>query len=487
MKAGTYRKALLMIIGLALALGGGYLLGSSPHEHGAAEPKSGEAASKVQYTCSMHPFIIRDAPGSCPICGMALTPVKVDKKGGTAATEAVKWRSPMDPTYVRDVPGKDAMGHDLVPVRESGADPEGILIDPQTIQNMGVRTESVVKRRLQRTVRTVGVISAADDRQFSVNAKIDGWVERLYVNQQGQPVHKGQPLLEIYSPDLVAAQQEFLLALDNRRRLAASPLPEIAAGADRLLEASRTRLQYWGISPEQILNLERSGQARKTLTLASDHTGVVTSKKVLAGARIMAGEELLQIADLSKVWIIADIYEYEIPWVKTGQAVRVELPLAGGRVMDGTITFLSPYLENETRTIKARIELANPGLELKPAMFVNVSISTGAKEDVLAIPMTALLNSGKEQTVFVSLGEGRFAPRRVTSGVRDDDGSIQILSGLHEGEEVVVSAQFMLDSESRLKEALAKMSSPKTEAAPARKTAPADTKADTRALDELFK
>ncbi|KAF0188675.1 MAG: cobalt-zinc-cadmium resistance protein [Desulfobulbaceae bacterium] len=482
MKAGTNVKVILVIIGLALALGGGYLLGISPHEHGDTVPGTGKDAPKVQYTCSMHPFIIRDAPGSCPICGMSLTPVKVDKKSVTSGSEVQKWRSPMDPTYVRDAPGKDAMGHDLVPVTESGDTSEGIRIDPQTIQNMGVRTEKVVKRKLQRTVRTVGLISVAEDQQFSVNSKIDGWVERLYINQQGQPIKKGQPLLEIYSPDLVAAQQEYLLALENRRRLAASPHPEIAAGADRLLEASRTRLQYWDISPEQIRTLERSGQARKTLTLASEHAGIVTSKKVLSGARIMAGEELLQIADLSKVWIIADIYEYEIPWVKAGQSVRVELPLAGGKVIDGTIAYLYPYLESETRTIKARIELANPGLELKPSMYANVSIGTGAVEASLAIPMTALLNSGKGQTVFVSLGEGRFAPRSVKSGVRDDDGFIQILSGLNEGEEVVVSAQFMLDSESRLREALDKMSSPKTESA-----APAPPKAAANALDELFK
>ncbi|MBV5306750.1 MAG: efflux RND transporter periplasmic adaptor subunit [Desulfobulbaceae bacterium] len=490
MTAKANVKTILVIIGLALALGGGYLLGSNPHEHehDATVPGTGQEARKVQYTCSMHPFIIRDAPGSCPICGMSLTPVKVDKNSVTTGNEIQKWRSPMDPTYVRDAPGKDSMGHDLVLVTESGTASEGIRIDPLTIQNMGVRTEKVVKRKLQRTVRTIGLISAAEDQQFSVNSKIDGWVERLFVNQQGQPIKKGQPLLEIYSPDLVAAQQEYLLALENRRRLAASPYPEIAAGADRLLEASRTRLQYWDISPEQIRSMERSGQVHKTLTLASEHAGVVTSKKVLSGARIMAGEELLQITDLSKVWIIADIYEYEIPWVKAGQAVQVELPLAGSKVIDGTISYLYPYLENETRAIKARIEVANPGQDLKPSMYANVSIGTGAVEDSLAIPLTALLNSGKGQTVFVSLGEGRFAPRSVKSGVRDDDGFIQILSGLNEGDEVVVSAQFMLDSESRLREALDKMSAPKTSAAaPAPEAIPAEKKADAKALDELFK
>ncbi|MBV5317879.1 MAG: efflux RND transporter periplasmic adaptor subunit [Desulfobulbaceae bacterium] len=459
MQATTSVKAIIVVIGLALALGGGYLLGISRHEHWASTPVAGQAAAKVQYTCSMHPFIIRDAPGACPICGMALTPVKTEKSGGAG-----------------------------MPVQNDGEAAGVIRIDPVTLQNMGVRTEKVAKRQLQRTIRTVGLITVAEDRQFSVNAKIEGWVERLYVNQQGQPLHKGQPLMEIYSPELVAAQQEYLLATENRRRLVASPYPEIAAGAERLLEAARTRLRYWDISPEQIRILERSGQARKTLTLASEHEGIVTNKKVLEGARIMPGEELFQIADLSRVWILADIHEYEIPWVRVGQAVLVELPFVAGTVIDGTITYLSPSMDNETRTVKARIEVANPGLKLKPAMYANVSIATGAAEETLVIPQNAILNSGKGQIVFVALGEGRFAPRSIKSGVRDENGAVQILSGLSEGEAVVVSAQFMLDSESRLREALDKMLGPKTEAAlPSPATDPSSKKGDAQALDELFK
>jgi Cu(I)/Ag(I) efflux system membrane fusion protein/cobalt-zinc-cadmium efflux system membrane fusion protein len=287
----------------------------------------------------------------------------------------------------------------------------------------------------------------------------------------------------------VAAQQEYLLAVENRRRLAASPYPEIAAGAGRLLEAARTRLRYWDISPDQIKEMERSGQVRKTLTLYSEHEGVVTSKKVLEGARIMPGEELLQIADLSKVWINANIYEYELPWVKVGQKVRVELPFAVGKPIDGSITYIYPYLENETRTAKARIEVANPGLSLKPEMYANVAIATDPVADTVAIPVAAVLNSGKGQTVFVVLGEGRFEPRAVTCGVRDENGFVQVLSGLREGEAVVVSAQFMMDSESKLREALDKMMlGPKAEAG---KEGPAGTKAekkgDAKALDDLFK
>ena len=435
-------KMMLVVLVLGLATGLGYLLGLNRHEHQAPTAGDSEAAA-VQYTCSMHPFIIRDAPGSCPICGMALTPVKSG---------------------------------------ETGSGEEGIRIDSITLQNMGVRTDKVTRRSLQRTIRTVGLVAVADDRQFAVTTKIEGWVDRLHVNQMGQAVKKGQPLLEIYSPDLVAAQQEYLLAAANRRRLADSPYPEIATGAERMLEASRTRLRYWDIGEEQIRTLARTGQVRKTLVLTSEYGGIVTEKKVLAGSRVMAGEELLRIADLSTVWINADLYEYEMPWVKVGQAVRVELPLAGGKTIDGRIAYLYPTLDSETRTLKARIEVTNPGLELKPAMYAQVNILAGASGESLVAPADAVLNSGKGQTIFVAKGEGQFIPRSVTTGLRDDEGFIQILSGLAEGEAVVVSAQFMLDSESRLREALDKMTKPSPLSG---HDAPGHP--DAKALDDLFK
>jgi Cu(I)/Ag(I) efflux system membrane fusion protein/cobalt-zinc-cadmium efflux system membrane fusion protein len=295
----------------------------------------------------------------------------------------------------------------------------------------------------------------------------------------GQRVTKGQPLLAIYSPQLVAAQQEYLLALANRKRLAGSPFAEIAAGSARLLEAARTRLSYWDISPDQLKMLERTGKPSKTLTLYSDQSGIVTSKRVLQGARVMAGEELLQIADLSTLWVNADIYEFELDWVRVGQKAEVELPMLG-KTISGRIDYLYPYLDNATRTVKARIVIDNSELALKPAMFANVRIATQTASSVLAIPSMALLNSGKGQTVFVALGEGRFAPRQVTTGLRDD-ALVEVRSGLEEGESVVVSAQFMLDSESRLREALGKMTAP-------REQSPVPPpKAKSEDLDDLFK
>jgi len=474
----------LLVLLLVAALGAGYFLGMGRHAGQEAAAPAAEttaaAETKVQYTCGMHPFVIQDEPGLCPICGMKLTPLKAGTGGQAAAERKVKfWRSPMDPTYVREEPGKDAMGHDLVPVYEEGGPGGGIVIDPVTAQNMGIRTAPVERRNLSRTLRTVGLVTYEESRQYSINSKIDGWIELLHVNQTGQMVRKGQPLLEIYSPELVAAQQEYLLALDSGRRLAESPFPEIADGARRLLDASRTRLSYWDISEKQIRELESTRQLRKTLTLYSPYGGIVTEKKTFAGMRVMAGEELLQISDISRVWVNADIYEYELPWIKLGQAASVELPFAVGKALKGKITYIYPYLENETRTVKARIEFPNPGLELKPDMYANVRIETQAVKDAIAIPGNAVLNSGKGQTVFVARGEGRFDPRAVKTGVTDEGGFVQILSGLSEGETVVTSAQFMLDSESKLREAIQKMLEPKKE--------PGVAPAGEADLDDLFK
>jgi Cu(I)/Ag(I) efflux system membrane fusion protein/cobalt-zinc-cadmium efflux system membrane fusion protein len=478
----------LLVLLLLLALAAGYFLGAGRHAGTEVTAPEGEnvAAEKAQYTCGMHPFIIKDEPGLCPICGMKLTPLKPGT-GGQQATAVpagerkIKyWQAPMDPTYIRNEPGKSPMGMDLVPVYEDETATGGIVIDPVTAQNMGIRTAPVERRDLSRTLRTVGLVTYEESRQYSINSKIDGWIEKLHVNQTGQMVRKGQPLLEIYSPELVAAQQEYLLALDSGRRLAESPFPEIADGARRLLDASRTRLSYWDISEKQIRELEQTRQLRKTLTLYSPYGGIVTEKKTFEGMRVMTGEELLQISDISSVWVNADIYEFEVPWVKVGQLAQVELPFVPGRVFVGKVSFVYPYLEPKTRTAQLRIVLANPGFELKPDMYANVRIETEPVANVLAIPDHAVLNSGKGQTVFVALGEGRFEPRAVQTGVTNDEGYIQILSGLSEGEQVVTSAQFMLDSESKLREAIQKMLAPKMEE-------PAMEPAEKADLDELFK
>jgi Cu(I)/Ag(I) efflux system membrane fusion protein/cobalt-zinc-cadmium efflux system membrane fusion protein len=417
----TAKRLLLMTLCALFALGIGYWLGRQGDGHGAA-------------------------PGAGPA------------PAASAERKVKFWKSPMDGTYVRDAPGKDYMGHDLVPVYEGESDQgSGIQIDPVTMQNMGVRTARVERRDLRRTIRAVGLVAYPEQSRFSVNSKIDGWIERLYVNQSGRFVKKGQPLMEIYSPELVAAQQEYLLALASSRRLSGSSLASATEGAQRLLEAARTRLAYWDIDERQIQELERTGQVRKRMTLYSPFSGVVTMKQANEGMRIMAGEELLQVSDIAKVWINAEIFEYELPWVHPGLPVTVEIPFAPDKALSGQIAYIYPYVRNETRTVQARIELANPGFALKPDMYANVRIEGRPAMGALAVPGDAVLNSGKGQTVFVAIGEGRFEPRAVKTGLSDDQGYAQVLSGLSEGETVVTSAQFMLDSESKLREAMLKM------------------------------
>ena len=417
------------------------------HDHGG----SAEAAEEKQlYTCSMHPFIIRDMPGNCPICGMTLVPVR--------ATTGRK--------------------------EDENTAGSIITIEPETQQKMGVRFAIVKKTDLARIIRTVGLVGYDEQSQYSVNAKIDGWVDRLHVNQTGESVRKGQPLLDIYSPDLVTAQQEFLLAVHNHEVLKVSPYPEIARGADDLLLASRKRLQYWDISDEQIEVLARTGEIKKTLTLYAAKSGVVTRKNVTDGAFIKSGAELYQLSDISRVWIFADIYEYELPWVKEGQKAMIQFPYSRSPV-NGVVSMIYPYVEPKSRTIKARIDVENTDLALKPDMYVNVQIEGQFVRNALTVPTEAVLRTGVQETVFAAIGEGRFEARRVRTGLESNEGEIQILEGLHEGERIVTSAQFMFDSESSLREAIKKLTPevPESSPTPAGQEVPAREKE----LEGLFK
>jgi len=380
-----------------------------------------------------------------------------------AAEKKIKyWVAPMDPTFIRDEPGKSPMGMDLVPVYEDeGNSGSTISIDPVTAQNMGVRTAAVVKGDISRRIRTVGIIGFDEPEQYSVNAKIGGWVETLYVNQTGQQVKKGQKLLEIYSPELVTAQQELILARQNLDALATSRFAEIAEGAKRLLEASRRRLQLWDISAGQIAQIEQTGEVQKTLTLKSPYQGIVSMKMVNEGMFIKPGMALFEISDISRVWVYADIYESELPFVKVGQQASVTLPYASEKPRFAKLTYLYPYVDPKTRTVKARMEFDNLDLSLRPDMYVNVEIQADRRSGVLSVPAEAVINAGESQTVFVSLGEGKFEPRKVKTGDQGDDGRLEIREGVAAGEKVVTSAQFLFDSESRLREAIAKMLAPK--------------------------
>jgi RND family efflux transporter MFP subunit len=382
------------------------------------------------------------------------TPAKTGKK----ERKIKYWMAPMDPTYIRDKPGKSPMGMDLIPVYED-EEPvaEGVVrIDPVTIQDIGVRTTEVTSGPLTAEVRTVGHVTYNEERLEHIHTKVSGWVDQLFVNATGQEVHKGEKLLTIYSPDLVATQEEYLQALRYARQTEGSKFEDIASGGKALIEATRRRLLLMDIRPDQIEALEERGEVQKTMVLYSPTSGIVIDKKVLAGMKVTPGMELYTIADLSNVWIIGSIYEYELPFVKNGQEAEISLPYEPGVVYKGRISFIYPYLSAETRTAQVRIDFRNPGLKLKPDMYVDVSIKSRLARDVLQVPSDAVIRTGTRNIVIAALGEGKFLPREVKLGPQGQ-GMVEIKSGLREGEEIVTSGQFLIDSESNLKQAIARM------------------------------
>ncbi len=371
------------------------------------------------------------------------------------------WAAPMDPTYIRNEPGKSPMGMDLVPVYEEEGDEKEpastIRIDPVTIQNMGVRMARVKRKPLVKNIRTFGNITYDERRIYAVNTKFNGWIEKLYVDFIGEKVKKGQPLFEIYSPELVTAQEEYLLSLHHNESLKESPYPSIREGAQRLLNASRTRLRYWDLTKKQIKKVENTGNVQKTLTIYSPANGVIIKKIAFQGHHVKAGEHLYEIADLSKVWVDVDIYEYELPWIKKGMSAEMELSYISGKIFTGKVLYVYPFLTAKTRTARLRLEFPNPDYQLKPNMYANVNLKSAVSEDSLVIPQEAVIDSGVRKVVFVALGKGKFQPREVKLGLEGNDYEFQVLEGLKENEQIVISAQFMLDSESRLREAIQKM------------------------------
>jgi len=465
---------LAVVLSLAI-LGGLYLSGHLPLPFGQEKPKA------LCYVSPNNPNYIKEGPGKDPE-GNSLVPVyptgtpgqpsvalkpptapPAPEPGAPAAPQKGRkikyWVSPMDPGYVRDKPGKAPCGMDLVPVyEESGEETPGtIKISPTTIQSMGVRTAKVEIRPLSRLTLAVGLVTFNERNLSTITTKVNGWVDRLYVNATGDPVRKGQALLSIYSPDLVSSQEEYLLALRNLKAMKTSQVKEMAEGARRLAEASRRRLEYFDIGPAQINALERTGQVKKHLTLASPANGIVTKRMITQGMYVQAGMPLIEVADLSTIWVDADIYQYELPWIKVGQPVTMTLDYLPGETFQGKIDYLYPYLKEATRTARVRLRFPNPQLKLKPEMFAQVKIESPVAHNAVVVPSDAVFDTGLKQHVFIALGQGRFEPREVKLGVLGNDGLYEVLSGLKGGEDVVTSAQFMLDSESRFREAVQMM------------------------------
>jgi len=378
------------------------------------------------------------------------------------------WKAPMDPTYVRDAPGKSPMGMDLVPECRSAAAKDAdsaIVIDAATIQNMGVRTAPVERRDLARVVRAVGRVAYDERRVAHVHSKVQGWVEELFVEFVGQRVRKGEPLMRLYSPELVATQEELLLAARYRDATGASPFDEVRGGGTSLFDATRQRLALWDVPERDIERLLRTGRVERTLTLYAPATGVITHLGVRSGMELRPNTNLYTIADLSRVWVVADVYEYELPWLELGQHAEVELSYQPGQRLSGELAYIAPFLDPETRTVEVRLEIDNADGRLKPGMFGNALIQGRSQAGVLVVPSAAIIHSGLRKLAIVALGDGRFEPREVDVGLDAGESGLEILDGLREGERVVLSGQFLIDSESNLREASRKLLSDRAEPA----------------------
>ncbi len=314
----------------------------------------------------------------------------------------------------------------------------------------------ITKKILKRDIRTVGRVTYDEKKVAYINTKVGGWIEKLYVDYEGQKVKQGDPLLEIYSPELVSTQQEYLLALEYDQKMKESNIKEISSRSQTLVNSARKRLEYWDVPEKHIKELERTGKVKKNLMIHSPATGVIIHKTALEGKYVKPGENLYRIADLSKIWVYADVYEYELPWVKVGQKADMELSYLPGKSFSGTITYIYPYLESKTRTAKVRLEFANPVQELKPNMYADVNIDTAPSKAVVAVPKEAVIHSGKRNVLIIDRGKGLFEPRDVLIGMETKN-FYEILHGAKDGERVVTSAQFLIDSESQLTEAISKM------------------------------
>ncbi|MBW2218018.1 MAG: efflux RND transporter periplasmic adaptor subunit [Deltaproteobacteria bacterium] len=405
------------------------------------------------WTCGMHPFIIVEEPGNCPVCGMKLIPKRdvEDSAEEKGERKIAYWRAPMNPSEIYDKPGKSAMGMDLVPVYENAlAGGIEIKIDPVTQQNMGIRTALVRKGPLVHTIRTYGHITYDETRMSQISPKFSGWIEKLYADFTGQQVKKGQPLFSIYSPELLTAQEEYLAAYRNSRR---NP----GKNAKNMLKSARLRLKYFDVPESEIHSIEAAGIAKKALKIHSPFKGIVTHKNAFEGGFVKAGMTIYKIADLSRVWVEAHIYEYELPMVSLGQEAQMTLPYQPGRIYSGKVAYIYPYLQRKTRDVVIRLEFENPQMELKPDMYADVLIKTEAKNEGIIIPSEAIIRSGERNIVFVPRGGGKFTPREVMLGASLVEGTVEVLKGIAPGESVVTSGQFLLDSESKLKEAVQKM------------------------------
>ena len=363
------------------------------------------------------------------------------------AREILYWVAPMDANYRRDKPGKSPMGMELVPVYadESGGDGSSVTISPEVVQNLGVRTAIAERTRLWRGIDTVGYVDYDESKLSHIHLRTEGWIEELAVESEGERVTRGQRLFNVYAPELVNAQEEFVQALD--------------LGNKGLVRASRSRLDALGIPDSQIRQLEKDRKPSQTIPVYAPQDGVVASLSVREGMYVKPATTVMSLADLSSVWLLAEVFERQSDWVKTGQSAEVNLAFLPGRTWEGKVEYIYPSLDPKTRTLKVRLRFANPDEALKPNMYANVKIYGGPKDNVVVIPLEALIRTGREERVIINRGDGRFEARKVRAGIESGNW-VEILSGVEPGDAVVVSGQFLIDSEASLRASMMRMTEP---------------------------
>ena len=448
--------SILVAAGVLAGVAGTLLTSTFPRSKG--EPAEGV---KQLWTCSMHPQVIQNKPGNCPICGMKLVPIRKEPSAAQPQKERkvrYYWDPMMRPPYISDKPGKSPMGMDLIAVYEDEvrAGPT-VTIDPVLTQNIGVRVARVEEGPLVLSVRTVGYLREAETSQHDITLKVDGWIERLYANTEGMFDKKGDPLFDLYSPEVSVAQEELLLAHRALERFPAGAEERLRADAVRLVESSRQKLALWNVPVETIQEVLRTGKAGATVTFRSPADGFVIEKMVVQGSAVEARMKLLRIVDQSVLWSDAQIYESQIPYLKLGQKARATVRGRPEAAFEGEVIFLSPQVNPMTRTAVARVAFANRDLALKPGLYATVEFSIEVAPRALLVPREAVIDTGVRQVAFVALEGGHFEPRLVRMGIETGDGRAQVLSGLAPGERVVTSGQFLIDSESRMREAIQKM------------------------------
>ncbi len=403
------------------------------------------------------------------VAGIGLFFLLSGEKSGSASTETASnsgkkerkvlyWRAPMNPNEVYDHPGKSQMGMDLVPVYEDEGGAEGVVkIDPVIAQNMNIKTAVVQKKELSSQVVTNGILTINEEKEYIVTTRVNGWVEKLYVNYTGQVVSKGEKLMDIYSPELISAEQELLTALSYQNSVKNSGIPDVTSSSDDLLKNAVRKLELLEVSDKEIERLKQTKEVQTYIPLYAQKSGTVVHKNVIEGQKIMAGEPLVKIVDLNTLWLMADIYEYELSKIKLGSPADVTFNFFPGKVFKSKISFIYPTLDDKTRTAKIRFDIPNYNGQLKPSMYANIVISGKDLGESPVVPEQAVLRSGQRNVLIISLGNGKFKPVDITLGGYSD-GYYQVLSGVSAGDTIVTSAQFLIDSESNLKAALSQFS-----------------------------